>query len=184
MKKNLGFVFLFALVVTLATAVAAQQAQPQAAPAVEISVKAEVLRQYDDAAGKIVRLAEKMPAESYSWRPMDGVRSLSELFMHMAAGCYGLGRAMGTPVPEGVNPREFEKITAKDQVVAELKKAVAHGRTAIESAELDKEVTFRRRPAAAREVAMALAVHMHEHLGQSIAYARSNKVVPPWSEGN
>jgi hypothetical protein len=180
MKRILGVTFLFALAVAFAPAAAAQAAQ-QAAP-VEISVKAEVLRQYDDAAGKLVRLAEKMPAESYAWQPMDGVRTTSRVFMHMAAACYNYGRALGATVPEGVNPRELEQITEKDRVVAEVKKAVEFGRAAITNADLDKQVNFRRRPAAAREIAMALAIHLHEHLGQSIAYARSNKVVPPWSE--
>lgn len=181
MRKVLGVTVVLALAAACAPIAAAQA---QAAPAVEIGAKAELLRQYDDAAGKIVRLAEKMPAESYGWQPMEGVRTTSQVFMHMAAGCYGYGRALGATLPEGVNPRELEKITDKDQVVAELKKAVEFGRKAMEGADLDKEITFRRRPAAAREVAIALAVHMHEHLGQSIAYARSNKVVPPWSEGN
>lgn len=181
MRKILGVTSLLALAMGLAPAAAAQAA-PQAAPSVEISVRAELLRQYDDAAGKIVRLAEKMPAESYGWQPMEGVRTTSRVFMHMAAGCYGYGRAMGATVPEGVNPRELEQITDKDRVVAELKKAVEFGRAAIANADLDKEITFRRRPGAAREAALALAIHMHEHLGQAIAYARSNKVVPPWSE--
>lgn len=180
MKKVLGVTLLFVLAIACAPAAAAQAAQ-QAAP-VEISVKAEVLRQFDDAAGKIVRLAEKMPADSYGWQPMEGVRTTSRVFMHMAAACYNYGRALGATIPEGVNPRQLEQITSKDQVVAELTKAVEFGRAAIANADLEKQINFRRRPAAAREAALALAVHMHEHLGQAIAYARSNKVVPPWSE--
>jgi uncharacterized damage-inducible protein DinB len=169
------------LAAALAPAVPAQAAQ-QAAPAVEISVRAELLRQFDDAAGKVVRLAEKMPADSFAWQPMEGVRTTSRVFMHMAAACYNYGRAMGATIPEGVTPRELEQVTDKDRVVAELKKAVEFGRAAITNADLDKEITFRRRPGAAREAGLALAIHMHEHLGQAIAYARSNKVVPPWSE--
>jgi len=183
MRRILGIAFLFALAIALAPAAAAQAAQ-QAAPAAEIGLRAELLRQYDDAAGKAVRLAEKIPAESYGWQPMEGVRTVSQVFMHMAIDCYILGRYMGTPVPEGVNPRELEKITAKDQVVAEMKKAFAFGRAAIENSELDKEIIVRRRTVAAREMALSLTVHTHEHLGQAIAYARSNKIVPPWSEGN
>ena len=182
MRRILEVASLLALAAVLAPAAAAQGAQ-QAAP-VEISVRAELLRQFDDASGKIVRLAEKMPAESYGWQPMEGVRTVSQVFMHMAAGGYNYARALGTPLPEGVNLRELGNITAKDQVVAELKKAVEHARKALAAADLDKEINFRRRPGAAREAAIALAVHMHEHLGQAIAYARSNKVVPPWSEGN
>jgi uncharacterized damage-inducible protein DinB len=185
MRKVLGMVFAFAWAVALAPLAAAQAAQqPQAAPAVEIGAKAEMLRQFDDAAGKITQLAEKMSAENYAWRPMEGVRSTSEVFMHVASGCYGYARALGSPAPEGVNPREFDKITDKAQVVETVKKAIAHARAALEAADLDKQITFRRRPGATREAALALTVHLHEHLGQAIAYARSNKVVPPWSEGN
>jgi hypothetical protein len=31
---------------------------------------------------------------------------------------------------------------------------------------------------------MRILVHMHEHLGQSIAYARMNGITPPWSKSD
>ena len=34
----------------------------------------------------------------------------------------------------------------------------------------------------ARATWISTTTHLHEHLGQLIAYARSNKVVPPWSK--
>lgn len=199
MKKLLGVLCAVALAFVLASASAAQQPQqqpqqtpptasaPQAAAPTEIGVKAEFLRQFDAAATKLTRLAEAMPAENYGWRPMEGVRSVSEVFMHVAGGCYGFARTLGTPMPEGVDPRQLREITDKAQVTEELKKALTHMRGTAEKlneADMTKEVQFRRRQAATREVLMAIAVHLHEHLGQSIAYARSNKVVPPWSAGN
>lgn len=199
MKKLLGVLCAVALAFVLASASAAQQPQqqpqqtpptasaPQAAAPAEIGVKAEFLRQFAAAATKLTRLAEAMPAENYGWRPMEGVRSVSEVFMHVASGCYGFARTLGTPVPEGIDPRQLQQVTDKAKVTEELKKAFAHMRGAAEKlneADMTKEVQFRRRQAAMREVLMAIAVHLHEHLGQSIAYARSNKVVPPWSAGN
>lgn len=193
MNRLLGILCAVVLACVLAPYGAAQQPSqpqpqpPQAAAPPEIGVKAEFFRQFEDAATKLTRLAEAIPAENYGWRPMDGVRSVSEVFMHVASGCYGFARGLGTPVPEGVNPRQLREVTEKAQVTEELKKALAHLRGAAEKlneADMTKEVQFRRRQAATREVLMAIAVHLHEHLGQSIAYARSNKVVPPWSAGN
>jgi uncharacterized damage-inducible protein DinB len=183
MKRT--FVFLFALLLLAGVAPVAAQQAPPAAP---IGVKPEFFRQFDDAEKKLVALAEAIPAENYAWRPMEGVRSMSEVFMHVSAGCYGFANALGTPPPEGVRLREMEKsATQKEQVVAELKKALAHFRAAAEKIPddgVEKEVAFRRRQAAIREVLFSLAVHLHEHLGQAIAYARANKVTPPWSAGN
>jgi hypothetical protein len=34
----------------------------------------------------------------------------------------------------------------------------------------------------ARSLWITTATHLHEHLGQLIAYARSNNVTPPWSK--
>ena len=40
------------------------------------------------------------------------------------------------------------------------------------------------RQVASWAVLLQLVTHMNEHLGQSIAYARMNGVVPPWSSWN
>ncbi len=132
---------------------------------------------------KIVGLAEAMPAETYGWRPAEGVRSVSESFMHVCAGNQFFLGAIGVAI-EG-DPRELEKITDKGEVLAALRSSFSTVReaiTAVSNEDLETEVEFfgQRRPKAA--VLYILQSHMHEHLGQAIAYARSNGVVPPWSQ--
>ena len=47
--------------------------------------------------------------------------------------------------------------------------------------DLDRGVSLRGTPAVVGDIWIRATVHLHEHLGQSIAYARANEVVPPWS---
>jgi uncharacterized damage-inducible protein DinB len=172
------------LVVTLVCAplAAAQEAAAPAAPAA--GFRAEFLRHLDDMEKKMVSLAEAVPQEKYGWRPGEGVRSVGEAYMHMVLGNYFLPRFAGIQPPAEVT-REMEKtVTEKAQVVDWLKKSFAHVRQAISNtpdADLDKPTKLFGRDATVREVFFLVANHQHEHLGQSIAYARSNGVVPPWT---
>jgi len=155
-----------------------------AAPAAEEGgLKKSFLGNFDDASDKLVALAEAVPQEKYTWRPADGVRSVSEVFMHVAGGNYFLPKFLGTPPPEGLG-REMEKETDKAKVVAALKQSIAHARGAIEKldmADLGTEIDLFGNKATKGDALLILVGHAHEHLGQSIGYARSNGVVPPWS---
>ena len=68
-----------------------------------------------------------------------------------------------------------------------LKQSMAHARSAVlatPDADLDKKVKiFGGEEASERAVIMIIGNHLHEHLGQSIAYARANGITPPWSKG-
>ncbi|MGH7644343.1 MAG: DinB family protein, partial [Gemmatimonadales bacterium] len=75
-------------------------------------------------------------------------------------------------------------MTQKAQVIDFLKKANDHARAAIRAvpdADLDKPTQMFGRQTTYRNAYMTLVSHVHEHLGQLIAYARSNGVAPPWS---
>ncbi|HEX9945478.1 MAG TPA: DinB family protein [Thermoanaerobaculia bacterium] len=148
-------------------------------------VRAEILRQIDDAQKKLAALADAMPAEKYTWRPGQGVRSVGEVFAHVAGGNYFLPTFWGVKPPAGVDPRGFEKEGGdKAKTVENLKKSFDHARQAIQSvpdADLDKAIKLFGRDGTTREAFMLVATHAHEHLGQSIAYARMNGVTPPWS---
>jgi uncharacterized damage-inducible protein DinB len=158
-----------------------------AAQASAPSFKADLLASMDDAAKKLVQLAEAEPAEKYGWRPAEGVRSISEVYMHVAGGNYFLPTFLGAKMPEGFDRGMEKKVTDKAQVVDWLKKSIAHVKSVVEGtpdAELDKMVKFfGGREASKRRVLFVIDNHLHEHLGQSIAYARSNGVTPPWSAG-
>src|SRR6266436_6329277 len=120
--------------------------------------RAEFLEEISYYEQRYTRLAEAMPAEKYTWRPAEGVRSVGEVFTHITAANYGIARALGTAPPAGL---DFKAITGlsgdKPKVLQAMKDSFAHFRSAITG-------------------------HFGEHLGQSIAYARMNGVVPPWTE--
>ena len=115
-----------------------------------------------------MKLAEAIPADKYTWRPAPEVRSISEVFMHVAGSNYFI-----------------ESITEKQRVVAELKGSFEHLRkaaVATKESELEKPVSMFGNATTERGVLVTVLSHLHEHLGQSIAYARMNGVKPPWSE--
>jgi len=189
MKRIVVTLFSLTLALALTASSVFAQAAPAAAPsAPALSGREEAVRNFSDAADKLVRLAEAMPAEKYTWRPMEGVRSVSEVFLHAAAGNFSIPRRIGATVPAGIQlSAEFDKQTTdKAKVVEILKQAVEHARGAmnkLEEADLSKTSPWLGgRQATYREIMFFIASHNHEHLGQSIAYARMNHVTPPWTE--
>ncbi|MDQ3252933.1 MAG: DinB family protein [Acidobacteriota bacterium] len=175
-------------IVISASAVRAQQPATmtptmKSAPAGAPSYRADFLKEMDNLEKKLVGLAEAMPADKFTWRPMDGVRSVSEVYTHMAGSNFNFPQFLGIKPPAGVG-REMEKITDKAQVVEMLKQSLAHVRLAATNtpdADWDKTVTYSGRNIVVREAFFRLALGMREHLGQSVAYARVNRVVPPWT---
>jgi uncharacterized damage-inducible protein DinB len=128
-----------------------------------------------------------MPQEKYSWRPAPGIRSVSEVYVHVAGGNFLLPSFMGAKVPEGIT-RDMEKtVTEKAKVIDSMKKSFEHVKSVaanMTDADLDKKIKiFGGREVTERALLVTILNHMHEHLGQSIAYARMNGVAPPWSEG-
>src|SRR5207247_8593860 len=129
-----------------------------------------------------VELANAMPAEKLSWRPAPGIRSVSEVYMHVVGANYLLPSFAGVKMPEGIS-RDMEKtVTEKAKVVETLKKSLENAKsvaTNATDADLDKKVKIFGREITQRALMMVMLNHMHEHLGQSIAYARMNGVTPP-----
>lgn len=166
----------------LALALLAAPAARAQAPA--SGFRAEALGQQAYGEKQILDLAEATPADKYGWRPGEGVRSISEVYMHIAGGNYLLMGFAGTKAPAGLD-REMEKnVTEKAKVIDELKKSFAHlraGIAATSDADLDKPVKIFGRDSTVRGVILAAVSHEFEHLGQSIAYARMNGIVPPWT---
>lgn len=148
--------------------------------------RAEVLAEVRIQEDKFVRLAEAIPADKYTWRPGDGVRSISEVFLHVAAANYGLPRMIGTNPPEGFNGKDYDKSTTdKAKVIAALKDSFAHWKKAIldmPDSELEKSIDWFGGKSTKRGFLLFAVRHTAEHLGQSIAYARDVNVTPPWTE--
>jgi uncharacterized damage-inducible protein DinB len=135
---------------------------------------------------KFVRLAEAIPADKYTWRPGADVRSISEIFLHVATANYNLYKLVGTPPPSNINLKDFDKSTTdKAKIVATLKDSFAHAKKAITSmsdADLDKSVDWFGGKNTQRGILLFIVRHAAEHLGQQIAYTRMVGIVPPWTE--
>jgi uncharacterized damage-inducible protein DinB len=144
-------------------------------------VLAEVMIQED----KFVRLAEAIPADKYTWRPAEGVRSFAEVFLHVAIANYNLYKNVGVPAPAGIDPKNFDKSTTdKAKVISILKDSFAHAKKAITNmpdADLQKSLDWFGGKNTERGVLLFIVRHAAEHLGQAIAYARMNGIVPPWT---
>jgi uncharacterized damage-inducible protein DinB len=161
-------------------------------PAAAQGLMGEMHRDVNEVQKKMVDLAKAMPESAYGWRPGAGVRSVGEVFLHVASDNYAIPIMMGKPAPaaSGITSDykttdvfEHRKLT-KDQIVAELDASFVHLHQAMgltTDGNLNETIKFFGQDWT-RQRAMVLTVtHLHEHLGQSIAYARSNNVVPPWS---
>ena len=163
----------------------ARAAEP-AAKAAPTGFRAEYIAEVNSVGKKLTDLAGAMPAEKYSWRPAPGIRSVSEVYVHVAGGDYLIPSFMGAKVPEGIT-RDMEKtVTEKAKVQEVVRQSFEHARKAAEGlsdADLAREIKLFGQPTTVGGMLFVMANHMHEHLGQSIAYARTNGVVPPWSAG-
>ncbi|MEM9329002.1 MAG: DinB family protein, partial [Bacteroidota bacterium] len=138
------------------------------------------------AAGRAAELAEAIPGDKYSWSPEDGVRSVAGVIAHMISANYFFAMKLGAIPPEGINLQTLEKdLTTKEQLVPALKASIGHITGAIknvDSSTLGDKVEF---PFPGEFTTMSAILiiqgHNNEHLGQLIAYGRSNGVTPPWS---
>lgn len=181
MKANTIYVFIILIALVPSLGLCQQQTASTTSP-----FKKDLISDIEAAEKELLSLAEAVPAEKYSWRPGEGVRSISEVYMHVAGGNYFLPTFAGITPPPGIS-RDMEKtITEKDKVIAALKQSFVHLHDAVEKtadADFDKNVKFfGGEEATIRYVFLVAASHCHEHLGQSIAYARTNGIVPPWSK--
>lgn len=136
---------------------------------------------------QLIALAEAFPPERYAWRPAPGVRSTSEVFMHIAVANFGLLGYTGKPLPADLKKDSETSVTDKASVIAWLKRSLEAVRTAhasLEPAEAAKHVKIANRDATVDGIYLRILVHANEHMGQLVAYARMNGVTPPWSQSD
>lgn len=179
--------FVLATLVVAASFVVA--AQPK-----RTGLMGDLIADITDAEGKIVGLAKAMPEATYAWRPMPGVRSVGEAFTHVAADNYFLPIALGATAPPstGISGSDYKTVEAfekksrtRAEIIAEVEQSFAFMKKAMaETSDAKMEQTMKMfgRESSVRTTWVMTATHLHEHLGQLIAYARSNKVTPPWSK--
>lgn len=133
---------------------------------------------------ELLALAEAIPEKDYSWRPAPGVRSTSETIMHIVTANFWLLSLTGTPMPADLKPDAEKTVTSKADVIAWLKRsldAVRDARLKETPAHLARHVSVSGHNGTVDTIYLRIIVHANEHLGQLIAYARINGVVPPWS---
>jgi len=133
---------------------------------------------------QLIALAEATPAEKFAWRPAAGVRSTSEVYMHIAIANFYLLSVTGPKMPAGLKQEMEKTVTSKVEVIDWLKRsldAVKEARLAAKPNDLERKVHIADRDATVDGMYLRIIVHANEHMGQLIAYARMTGVVPPWS---
>jgi uncharacterized damage-inducible protein DinB len=144
------------------------------------------LPEFNHASSQIVALAEATPAEKFTWRPAPGVRSVSEVYMHIAISNYFFVSQTGVKAAADVlsklKPDTEKTVTAKAEVIRWLKDSQDLVRASYPKADLQKKVKFLGKETTVDAVYLRCVVHSNEHMGQSIAYARMNGIKPPWSD--
>jgi len=176
---------LFAAVLLLSTASSAQEGNAD-----------DLIRSVEGAEAKFAALAEALPDEVLAWRPAEGVRSTHEVLRHVAAANYLIPGFIGMMPPEGApigfgaqgptGIQEFESGTDRAVTRAEIEASFAHIKevfNGLTEERLAETVEMFGQTMTIHEVGMFMSTHMHEHLGQLIAYTRTNGETPPWARG-
>ena len=136
----------------------------------------------------VMKLAEAIPADKYSYTPQPGVRTVAQVCAHIISTNYFFASKLGAKIPADVKMETLEKdLKTKEVVAKELKRSYDLVTEAIKNtqdASLTNKVEFPFPGEYTSMTAILIALgHSNEHLGQLIAYARMNGITPPWSEG-
>jgi len=192
-RSNVKRVFLSVLVLLAAFSVGTTRASARSSDtpasadhtAPSYDLKGQALLDLETVQKKFVDLANAVPADKLTWRPSDDSRSFAEVFLHVAGERYGILGLMGTAPPSGFDGKTFEKSTTdKARILEELNKSWEFAQKAINgmsNADFARLLPKLGPQANAGDVIYILVSDAHEHLGQSVAYARENGIVPPWT---
>lgn len=171
-----------AIAIALGTSAAGGEEEAEAAPRELAGLAAFRLESH--LGQNSLLLAEAIPAESYGWRPAEGVRSVGEMFTYVASSYYWFGVQLGAEKPSDVP--DWDQIQSKEEIVNALSRSLEFLRQTLQGLfekDLDQEIDSFGRQTTRCELVLNAMTHGSEHLGQAIAYARSLGVVPPWSDG-
>jgi uncharacterized damage-inducible protein DinB len=181
----LAFVLVLVGLVVWTTAAAAQNSDAADHTAPSYDMKGQALLDLGNVQKKFVDLANTLPADKLTWRPSPDSRSFAEVFLHVAGERYGILSLMGAERPTGFDGKALEKSTTdKAQIITELTKSWDFTQKTINgmsNADFAKLLPKLGPKANAGDVVYLLVADAHEHLGQAVAYARENGIVPPWT---
>jgi uncharacterized damage-inducible protein DinB len=153
----------------------------------------DLIKTVNEAEQKFIGLGNALSAEQWNWRPGPGVRSVQEVLLHIAADNYFIPAAMGVAAPAAtkITATDFAAMQAfegqklsREATIAELKTSFEHLRKAMASfpeSRMNDPIKVFGQDFTTRAFLILATTHLHEHLGQMIAYARTNNVKPPWS---
>jgi uncharacterized damage-inducible protein DinB len=179
----LNKLFAAVVVASFAAPVAALAQDPAKPAPPPVSASAGLKNLYTQSRAWILRAAEVMPEEQYSFKPTPEVRSFGELLGHIANAQYmfcAAPRKLASP-----NQDDFEKTaTTKAAMVAALKGAFAFCDPAYDLADsgLTEMVKAGQREVAAGYRLTFNVAHNFEHYGNIVTYMRLKGMVPPSSE--
>ncbi len=149
-------------------------------------IRGEILANMMDAGGKIQELAGAVPDGKFNWKPSKDVRSTGQVFLHVVAANYLLPSLMGTQPP--ISMEELMKLDSQTMEPAKVRQMLkdsyawaTRAITEMPDTELETQMEFFGNKITKRAGLMLLSSHSHEHLGQAIAYVRSNNITPPWT---
>jgi uncharacterized damage-inducible protein DinB len=134
---------------------------------------------------QLIALAEATPEDKFAWRPAKGVRSTSEVYMHIVEANFYLLSVTGPKMPADLKEDAEKTVTSKAEVIKWLKRsleAVRAAHASVTPADLQRKVHIVDRDATVDGMYLRIIIHDNEHMGQLIAYARMTSVVPPWSQ--
>ena len=178
-------VLLVALSLLLSAGAFADAPVPPDTTSPSYDLKAQSLVDLQIVQKKFVDLANAVPADKFNWRPSPDSRSFAEVFLHVAGERYQILALMGATVPSGFDGKSFEKSTTdRAKIIDELNQTWDFAQKTINSmsnADFARLLPKLGPQANAGDVVYILVADAHEHLGQSIAYARANGIVPPWT---
>lgn len=181
----LAFVLVLVGLAVWTTAAAAQNSDAADHTAPSYDMKGQALLDLGNVQKKFVDLANTLPADKLTWRPSPDSRSFAEVFLHVAGERYGILSLMGAERPGGFDGKALEKSTTdRAQIIAELTKSWDFTQKTINgmsNADFAKLLPKLGPKANAGDVVYILVADAHEHLGQAVAYARENGIVPPWT---
>lgn len=184
-KVFLAFVLVLVGLGVWTTAAVAQNSDAADHTAPSYDMKGQALLDLGNVQKKFVDLANTLPADKLTWRPSPDSRSFAEVFLHVAGERYGILSLMGAERPTGFDGKALEKSTTdRAQIIAELTKSWDFTQKTINgmsNADFAKLLPKLGPKANAGDVVYILVADAHEHLGQAVAYARENGIVPPWT---
>jgi uncharacterized damage-inducible protein DinB len=131
----------------------------------------------------VARSAAKIPDNLYSFQPTPEVRTVAQLFGHIADAYFAMcSQAAGSKPPQsGIE----NSATTRAALVKALNDGVSYCQSVMETMTDHKgaeTVPFYFGPTPRLGILFFVTTHTYEHYGNLVTYMRLNKIIPPSSE--